>query len=361
MKNKILLMFLFIFLVITLVGCSKKSAEEEKQEVKGTKDELSLVAAYTYDSTVENSVLCELSSISKEEQYVFLVVDIDSSKKDIKLDSYEDDVRFVINDNEYKPSYNEKTEKYLEDLYSNIDYFPLTLSSKTLTADNKITRAIIAFKVKYKDLVDGEEAKLTYKFNKERTGDYSINGEKILKVKSIKTITYLDALLSHEDDYKEKQMVAALRWKLESAFIMTKYLDRSQGWDELNVQCISDPEAERFLNHLSSYFENNKKEYNTITTDLYVYHSTETKSNEPNVGEADTIDELSGLEYETLEKKYPGISEKLQKLDQDGEKMMKKIIQNNSKYEVYRCLNIDDLKEYKEYKEDISALSKMLN
>ena len=320
MRKKILSLLMICIVVFGLTGCGKST--EQKEEKKEEKKEVTLNSAYILDYEDKNYLG------SENQAYMIVVFNI-NPKKDILLDNVS---------------------------------MTMKIGDKTVTGskyDHK-TRADIVYD-SYSNIKSGDSGKLAYIFRMEKylykendtfsidynvgtqKGEYSYIIEDTLSFKKekIKEVDYLEDIV--KGVYKEKAdddlMILSLKWKINDVY------DRANAYDKYikndiytwsNHQCYSNgarKDGKKILNYFTEGAENNISISNKGFLNVGVENPEITY-------------ELPALNYDTLEKYYPGIKEPLTELRNITNEYANGLINVNESGngECYRDMYITDIR-----------------
>lgn len=293
---KKILYLLLAVVMIGLTGCGKEKTIEEKKE-------FSIGKSYVVDYENNNRLG------SEDYAYIYTIIDI-MPKEDISLGYY------IHNKKEYdnieiKLSVDDKTFYGIKYEYSNV--FTLKESDKNIISSTNGTQLVYYFRIDKYLLKNQNEFNIDYKLG-EQKGEYSylLSGSTKINKDDIKMVNDFDEMASDVfNNDSEKLMIASFMWKIDAAEEFYQQYNNMSSQNKISAfPCqktgVGDinGRGRRMNNFFSEETENtlglsNSTEYYLLSG----FYGKEMHSNYPN------------LNYDTLEKNYPGIKEKIVELN----------------------------------------------
>ena len=284
MKNKILLIVVAISMLFAITGCGKLAEQKEQDK------EVNLNSAYILDYEDKNYLG------SENQAYMIVVFNI-NPKKDILLDNVS--MTMKVGDNTITGSKydNETRADIIYDSYSNIK-----------SGDSgKLAYIFKMEKYLYKE---NDTFSINYKVGTQK-GEYSYIIEDTLSYKKekIEQVDYLEDIVKgvYKDNADDALMILSLKWKINDVYAKAEAYDKyikNDIYTWSNHQCYSKGARENG-NKILDYFTEGAE--NNISISNSGFLNVGVKSPEKTY-------ELPALNYDTLEKYYPGIKEPLTEL-----------------------------------------------
>lgn len=293
---KKILYLLLVVVMVGLTGCGKENIVEEKKE-------FNIVKSYVVDYENNNQLGSEGYA------YIYTIVDI-MPKEDISLGYY------IYNKEEYDNikitlSVDGKTFSGIKYAYSNI--FTLKENDKNIISSANGTQLIYYFRIDKYLLKNQNEFNIDYKLG-EQKGEYSylLSGSTKINKDDIKMVSDFDEMAADVfNNDSEKLMLASFMWKIDAAEEFYQRYNNMSGKNKISAfPCqktgVGDinGKGSRMNNFFSEEIENTLGLSNSAENYLFQgFWGKEMHADYPK------------LNYDTLEKYYPGIKEKIVELN----------------------------------------------
>lgn len=280
MKKKILLRLLVIISVFTITGCanSKDNIQEEKKEV-------SLNGAYIIDYENKNYLG------DRDKAYMIVIVDI-KPNKDILLEDIS--MTMTVGDKNITGSEYDRTE-IVYDSYKSVKSGDSGKIAYIFKMEKYLYKENDSYNIKYKiGTLKGEYS-------------YVIEDSMSFDKKNIKEVDYLEDIVkeTYKDNSDDALMILSLKWKINDVYERNDAYKKLDFYNKTNYQCY-DWNAVRDGKKILNYFAEGENNNISISNSGFL-----------NVGveNPEKTYDLPTLNYDTLEKYYPGIKELLIELN----------------------------------------------
>lgn len=316
MRKKTLFLLMICMVVLGLTGCGKSTEQKEQEK------EVNLNSAYILDYEDKNYLG------SEDQAYMIVVFNI-TPKKDILLDNVS--MTMKVGDNTITGS------KYDHETRADILYDSYT----NIKVDDSGKLAYI-FKMEKYLYKENDTFSIDYKVGTQK-GEYSYIIEDTLSFKKerIKQVDYLEDIVKgvYKEISDDALMILSLKWKINDVY------KKAEAYDEYikpdiytwsNHQCYSKGARDNG-NKILDYFTEGAENNISISNSGFL-----------NVGvkSPERTYELPALNYDTLEKYYPGIKEPLTELSNKTNEYANGLINVNESGNgtCYRDIYITDIR-----------------